>query len=154
LNEFNKILQYYAPIGVRIVQGALEAVRATGKTIQSVKAVVSQDKGTDRLQIVARPYTNRVEKGVGPTTKGPSSEMIKSLTEYARARGFDKPESAAWGLAKKIQKEGDKTHKQGGRIVYSDDVDKFVDSLKKSCKSEAKIKFTNTIKNAFNGTNP
>jgi hypothetical protein len=76
--------------------------------------------------------------------------MIKSLTEYARARGFDKPESAAWGLAKKIQKEGDKTFKQGGRIVYSDDVDKFVDELKKECRKAAKIKFTRTIKNAFN----
>jgi len=150
--EFNQILQKYAPVGVRLVQTALEQVRASGKTIQSVKAEVSESNTVDRLQILARPYTNRIEQGVGPTKKGPSSEMIKNLTEYAQARGFSKPESAAWGLAKKIQKEGDRTHKQGGRIVYSDDVDKFVDELTNECKKVAKVKFTRTIKNAFNGS--
>lgn len=151
MNEINAILTQYAPIGVRVVQQALQEVNATGKTIQSVKALVSKEKEVDRLQILARPYTNRIEQGIGPTTKGPSSEMIKSLTEYARARGMDKPESAAWGIAKKIQKEGDRTHKRGGRVVYSDDVDRFTEELKIACKKQAKIKFTSKIKNAFNG---
>jgi len=151
--EFNLILQKYAPVGVRLVQTALEQVRASGKTIQSVKAEVIESNTVDRLQIFARPYTNRIEQGIGPTKKGPSSEMIKSLTEYAQARGFAKPESAAWGLAKKIQKEGDRTHKQGGRVVYSDDVDKFVSELKNECRKVAKVKFTSTIKNSFNGVN-
>lgn len=143
--------QKYGTVAVRIVQTALEQVRASGKTIQSVTAIISEDKGVDRFQIVARPYTNRIEKGIGPTTKGPSREMIKNLTEYAQARGMDKPESAAWGLAKKIQKEGDRTFKRGGRVVYSDDVDKLVDEMTKEIKKEVRIKFTRTIKNSFNG---
>lgn len=147
------VFQKYAPIGVRIVQNALEQVRASGKTIQSVKAIVSEEKGVDRFQIVARPYTNRIEKGIGPTKKGPSREMIKSLEEYARARGMDNPESAAWGLAKTIQKEGDKTFQRGGRIVYSDDVDKLVSEMTSEIKKEVKIKFTRTIKNSFDGAN-
>lgn len=143
--------QKYGTVAVRIVQTALEQVRASGKTIQSVKAIISEDKGVDRFMIVARPYTNRIEKGIGPTTKGPSREMIKNLTEYAQARGMDKPESAAWGLAKKIQKEGDRTFKRGGRVVYSDDVDKLVDEMTNEIKKEVRIKFTRTIKNSFNG---
>ena len=143
--------QKYGTVAVRIVQTALEQVRASGKTIQSVKAIISEDKGVDRFQIVARPYTNRIEQGIGPTTKGPSREMIKSLTEYAQARGMDKPESAAWGLAKKIQKEGDRTFKKGGRIVYSDDVDKLVKEMTNDIKKEVRIKFTRTIKNSFDG---
>jgi hypothetical protein len=143
--------QKYGTVAVRIVQTALEQVRASGKTIQSVKAIISEDKGVDRFQIVARPYTNRIEQGIGPTTKGPSREMIKNLTEYAQARGMDKPESAAWGLAKKIQKEGDRTFKKGGRIVYSDDVDKLVKEMTNDIKKEVRIKFTRTIKNSFDG---
>jgi hypothetical protein len=143
--------QKYGTVAVRIVQTALEQVRASGKTIQSVKAIISEDKGVDRFQIVARPYTNRIEQGIGPTTKGPSREMIKSLTEYAQARGMDKPESAAWGLAKKIQKEGDRTFKKGGRIVYSDDVDKLVKEMTNDIKKEVRIKYTRTIKNSFDG---
>jgi len=143
--------QKYGTVAVRIVQTALEQVRASGKTIQSVKTIISEDKGVDRFQIVARPYTNRIEQGIGPTTKGPSREMIKSLTEYAQARGMDKPESAAWGLAKKIQKEGDRTFKKGGRIVYSDDVDKLVKEMTNDIKKEVRIKFTRTIKNSFDG---
>lgn len=144
------ILKAYAPIGVDVVKKALEEVRATGKTINSVKAEVSKNGSVDRLQILARPYTNRIEKGIGPTTKGPSAEMIASLTEYARARGMDKPESAAWALAKKIQKEGDKTHKRGGRIVYSDDIDKFTKEVIGKVKNNWKVIFTSTIKNGFN----
>lgn len=146
----NEILQAYAPIGVDVVKKALEEVRASGKTIESVRSEVSQKDKVDRLQILARPYTNRIEKGIGPTTKGPSSEMIQNLTEYARARGMDDPKKAAWAIAKKIQKEGDKTHKRGGRIVYSDDVDKFVKEVTGKVKSNWKVLFTSTIKNAFN----
>lgn len=146
----NEILQAYAPIGVDVVKKALEEVRASGKTINSVIAEVSRKDTVDRLQILARPYTNRIEKGIGPTTKGPSSEMIQNLTEYARARGMENPERAAWALAKKIQKEGDKTHKAGGRIVYSDDVDKFVKEVTGKIKSNWKVIFTSTIKNGFN----
>lgn len=143
-------MQVYAPIGVEVVKKALEEVRATGKTINSVKAEVSRNNNVDRLQILARPYTNRIEKGVGPTKKGPSREMVENLTEYARARGMDKAEEAAWAMISIIKKEGDKTYRRGGRIVYSDDVDKYAKELTGKIKNNWKVIFTSTIKNGFN----
>lgn len=144
-----KILQAYAEIGVRKIQQTLESVRATGKTINSVKAEVTEKGDVSRLVIKARPYTSAIETGVSPTDKGPSREMIESLTEYARVRGMDKPESAAWAIAKKIQEKGDKTHRRGGRDVYSSEVIRLADEIKKEIRKEYKIKFTSLIKNSF-----
>lgn len=144
-----KILQAYAEIGVRKIQQALESVRATGKTINSVKAEVTEKGDVSRLVIKARPFTSAIETGVSPTDNGVSREMIESLTEYARARGMDKPESAAWAIAKAIQKDGDKTYRSGGRDVYSSEVIRLADEIKKEIRKEYKIKFTSLIKNSF-----
>jgi len=144
-----KILEAYAQIGVTKIKQALEQVRATGKTINSVQAEVTEKNEVSRLVIKARPYTSAIETGIKPTTKGPSSEMIDNLTDYARARGMDKPESAAWAIAKTIQKEGDKTFKRGGRDVYSSEVLRLADEIKKEIRKDYKIKFTNLIKNTW-----
>ncbi len=128
-------------------------MRATGKTINSVKAEVSEKNNVSRLVIKARPFTSAIETGVSPTSKGVSKDMIDSLAEYARARGMDKPESAAWAIANTIQKEGDKTFKRGGRNVYSSEVLKLADEIKKEIRKDYKIKFTSLIKNTFNVAN-
>jgi len=144
-----KILEAYAQIGVTKIKQSLEQVRATGKTINSVKAEVTEKNDVSRLVIKARPFTSAIETGVSPTSKGVSPEMIESLTEYARARGMEKPESAAWAIAKTIQKEGDKTYKRGGRDVYSSEVIRLADEIKKAILKDYKIKFTSLIKNTF-----
>lgn len=144
-----EILEAYGKIGVARVKQLLEIVMATGKTINSVKYEVTNTGTMDRLQIKARPFTSAIETGVSPTTKGPSKEMIDSLTEYAQARGMDKPKSAAWAIAKTIQKEGDKTYRQGGRDVYSSGVDELVKEIKGAIRKEFKIKATSLIKNTF-----
>ncbi len=146
-----KILEAYAVIGVAKVKQALEQVSATGKTINSVKAEVTEKNDVSRLVIKARPFTSAIETGVSPTSKGVSKDMIDSLKEYARARGMD--ESAEWAIAKTIQKEGDKTFKRGGRDVYSSEVLKLADDIKKEIRKDYKIKFTSLIKNTFNGAN-
>jgi len=149
LKTVSEILNAYGQIGVTRVKQLLEQVRATGKTINSVKYEVTKTATMDRLVIKARPFTSAIETGVSPTTKGVHPDMIASLTEYAQARGIGNPKSAAWAIAKTIQKEGDKTYKRGGRDVYSSGVIELVDEIKKSIRKEFKIKATSLIKNTF-----
>jgi len=123
-------LEAYGPIGVQVLQDAISGLDASGKTAQSIRYEVVSTERTDTLYLIGRQYFSLLEKGIRPSGKNPPPEMIAQLTEYAKARGMSDPESAAWGIAKKILKEGDKTFNQGGRIVYSDDLDKFVQELK------------------------
>jgi hypothetical protein len=148
-----EILEAYGKIGVQRIKQALEQVRATGKTINSVKYETSENNGVARLVIKARPYTSAIETGVKPVSAGSKPgippEMIANLTEYAQARGMEKPESAAWGIAKKIKQVGDKTYRMGGRTIYSDDVINLVNEIKKEAKKEYSIRFTTFIKNTW-----
>lgn len=127
--DIAKTLDAYGPIGVEVLREAIAGIEASGRTAQSIRYEVTSTETLDRLTIYGRAYFQLIEKGIKPSNKNPSPEMIQFLTDYARARGMDKPESAAWGIAKKILKEGDKTYNQGGRIVYSADLDKFVQEL-------------------------
>lgn len=122
-------LEAYGPIGVEVLREAIASIEASGRTAQSIRYEVTSTDKVDRLTFYGRAYFQLIEKGIKPSGKNPSPDMIRFLTDYARARGMDNPESAAWGIAKKILKEGDKTYQQGGRIVYSDDMDKFVKEL-------------------------
>lgn len=144
-----EILNAYGQIGVTRVKQLLETVRATGKTINSVKYEVTNSGTTSKLVIKARPFTSAIETGIRPTTKGVSKEMIDNLTEYAQARGMDNPKSAAWAIAKTIQRDGDKTYKKGGRDVYSSGVIELSEEIKKAVKKEYRIKMTSFIKNTF-----
>ncbi len=144
-----QILDAYGKIGVERIKQALEQVRATGKTINSVKYETSETNGVSRLIIKARPFTAAIETGVRPSTKGIPPDMITSLTEYAQARGMEKPKSAAWAMAKTIKKKGDKTFRSGGREVYSDDVIKLSNEIKKEVGKEFRIRMTSFIKNTF-----
>lgn len=143
------ILKAFGPIGVQAYKNDLERVRATGKTIDSVRFETKSENGVDSITFLARQWTSKLEEGIGPTTKGPSREMIESLTEYATARGMENPKKAAWALAKVIQAKGDKTHRQGGRIVYSDTTEKLVKDMKKEVTKNFTTKFMQTIKGAF-----
>lgn len=143
------ILKAYGPLGVDLLKQALQTVSATGKTVNSVRFEYKKEGTVDRLTFYAREFTKALETGIGPTTKGPSREMIESLTEYARARGMDKPESAAWAVAKVIQKEGDRTKKRGGRVVYSDVVNQLITDMKKELSKNFRLNFTQAIKGSF-----
>ena len=122
-------LEAYGPIGVDVLREAIQGIEASGRTAESIRYEVTSTEKVDKLTFYGRAYFQLIEKGIKPSGKNPSPEMIKFMTEYAKARGMDNPEKAAWGIAKKILKEGDKTYQQGGRIVYSDDLDKFVQEL-------------------------
>lgn len=144
-----QILQVYASIGEQVMKDALDQVSATNKTVMSVRSEVISSETKDSLKIYARKYVELLEKGRGPTSKNPSPEMIQLLTEYAQARGMEKPESAAWAMAKKMNKEGDRTFRRGGRIVYSAELNKFVEELKAECTKVFKGSFLREVKNTW-----
>lgn len=133
-------LKTYGQIGVEVLKQAIAPHDASGKTRASIRFVVDEQEGT--LSFLARQFTELLEKGIKPSTKKPSKEMIESMTEYARARGFKDPEKAAWAISVKQLKEGDKTHKAGGRVVYSDVMDTFANDLKEALKKD----FSKTIR--------
>lgn len=124
------VLEAYGPIGVQVLQDAIAGIEASGKTAESIRYEVTSTETKDSLTIYGRKYFDLIEKGIRPSGKNPPPEMIQMLTKYAKARGMKDPEKAAWGIAKTILKEGDKTYREGGRIVYSDDLSKFVEELK------------------------
>jgi hypothetical protein len=151
--NIEEILQVYGSIGEQVLKDALDKVSATHKTIQSIRSEVVSTETKDILRFIGREYIQLLEIGRKPTTKGPSPEMIEMLTDYARARGFDKPESAAWAIAKTINKEGDRTFRMGGRDVYSSELNKFVEELKKECSKSFAGFYLSSVKNTFNGAN-
>lgn len=123
--SLQSVLQTYGQIGVKLLRQAVAPLDATKKTFNSIR-FGSDAKG---LKFFAREYFSLLEKGRRPTSKNPSPEMIANLTEYAQARGMENPKSAAWAIAKKINKDGDKTFNSGGRVVYSDDMKTFTKEL-------------------------
>lgn len=119
-------LKTYGQIGVDVLRQAVQPYDATGKTRLSIRFESTKQK----LVFFARNFFQLLEKGISPSNKKPSKEMIDSMTEYAKARGFSNPEKAAWAISVKQLKEGDRTHKAGGRIVYSDVMDTFKEDFK------------------------
>ena len=146
-----QILDGYGKIGVERAKQLLEASRATGKTINSVKYEVTNSDNKERLIIKARPFTSALETGIKPVSAGSKPgippEMIENLTEYAKARGMDKPESAAWGIAKTIKKVGDKTYRIGGKDVYSSAMQDLAKDITKSITNEFIREATQIIRN-------
>lgn len=145
------ILKAYGPIGVDVLKNSIQQIEASGKTAQSLRFETEGNETMDRLMLIGRAYFELIEKGIRPSGKNPSPDMIKFLTDYAKARGMDKPESAAWGIAKTILKEGDQTYRSGGRLVYSPDLIKFVEQLKETIKKEFVNGYLTQVKGAFKG---
>jgi len=151
--NITQILQVYASIGEQVLRDALDKVSATHKTINSIRSEVTSTATEDRLQFIGRKYIEALETGRKPTSKGPSPEMIELLTEYAQARGMDNPKSAAWAIAKTINRDGDKTFRIGGRDVYSSELNKFVEELKGEISKTFAGFYLKEIKQAYGGSN-
>ena len=140
-------LKTYGQIGVDVLRQAIAPIDATGKTQNSIRYVVIEEE--DRLIFLARNYFHLLEKGRRPTSKNPSPAMIENLTEYAKARGMENPKSAAWAIAKTINKEGDKTFRKGGRVLYSDVMDTFTKDLREALAKDFGLTMKKELKAAF-----
>lgn len=139
-------LTTYGQIGVDTLRDAVAPHDATGKTRESIRFVV---EGGERLMFIAREFFQLLEKGIRPSSKKPSKEMIDMMTEYARARGFDNPEKAAWAISINQLKEGDTTFKKGGRVVYSDVMATFTKELGEELAKDHGMTLSRQFKEAF-----
>lgn len=118
-------LQTYGEIGVDVLRDAVAPHDATGATISSIRFTVDDNT----LTFYAREFFKLLEKGIRPSIKKPSREMIEMMTAYARARGFTDPEKAAWAISINQLAKGDTTFRKGGRVVYSDVMETFTKEL-------------------------
>lgn len=147
--NIKEVLEVYGSIGAQLLKDAIDQVSATHRTVESIRYEVTSTDTADRLQLIGRAYIELIEKGRGPTDKGPSSDMIELLTEYAQARGMENPKSAAWAIAKTINKEGDRTFRMGGRDVYSSELANFVEELKQEISKTFVGNYLSEIKHTF-----
>jgi hypothetical protein len=88
--------------------------KVTGKTARSIGYNVTTTRDTATLQVTAKKYYRVVETGRRPTPdKKPSRAMIENISEWLRVLG--KEEGLAWAIATKINQEGTRLWKAGGR---------------------------------------
>lgn len=148
--SLESVFKTYGQIGVQVLKQAVAPHDATGKTQASIRYVA--DMQSEQLIFLGRAFFQLLEKGVSPSKKPnvkPSKEMIEFMTEYAKARGMEDPKKAAWAISVNQLKKGDKTFRQGGRIVYSDVMDTFVQDFKQALAKDFGKKMVTDIKNAF-----
>ena len=149
------ILNDYGALGVKALKDDVSKVSATHKTERSIRYEVEGNESVDRLIIYARAYFSAIETGRGPRKSTQYQEYDKSLLEYMEARGLvsgltqKQKESKAKSLAWYINKHGDKTYREGGRIVYSKTMDKLVKELTEAIKKDFKDFYVREIRNAF-----
>lgn len=143
---------------VQAVKGDLQALSATGKTVRSVRYQVSSPSPSiDRLVIYARAFTQVLESGRGPRKSSQESNFQDNMDEWVNIRFPSLPDKKKKQLAKylrwKINKQGDKTHRQGGKQVYSQTLIKAAEAIRAAVTKDFKIKFSNFVKNAAHGNN-
>jgi hypothetical protein len=78
---------------------------ATGKTSESIKSIITEEGTNIIFKIIAREFTNLLEKGRPSTGVGvnPSKEFVDKIQEWIDAKGLDLP---AYAVAKKIHDKG------------------------------------------------
>lgn len=148
-------LHNYGVLGSELLKAAIQPLSATGKTVRSIGFSVSSGSDTDTLVIFGREFIATLETGRGPRKSGQKGDFEDNMIEYMQARGIGsdlsdkKRKQLARFLTWKINKEGDKTFKAGGRQVYSNDLDKFVDQLREALVMDFKLTFRNNLKDAL-----
>lgn len=149
-----EVLTYYAQVGVDLIKSLVPKV--TGKTAQSVRAEVKPN----RLIIYGRQFFRALETGRSPRVSSKKGEFKDNLEDWLRAKGFPTKKSktgvvyyqlgnqwfTAKSLAWKINKEGDKTFRQGGREVYFLQLEKFVQELTREVAKAKAKEFLKKIK--------
>ena len=151
-----ELLDKYGKIAVALLQSLVP--KATGKTANSIRYEVYPE----RLVVFGRAYFQTLETGRGPRKDSSYGGFDKSLLEWMAARGIGagltdkKKQQLARFLSYKINKEGDKTFKAGGKDVYSVAVAKFIEELKKEVikmkTKEYTAKMVAQLKTSVNGT--
>lgn len=136
------VLTRYGIIGVQALKQDVQKVSATGGTAESIRFEVEQNGFTTTLYILARAFFSTLETGRGPRRSDQEGNFKDNMWEYMQARGIgaDLPEKKRRQLARflvlKINREGDNTFKQGGRIVYSPTLTKLINEIRAAVKKD------------------
>lgn len=148
-------LNNYGILGAELLKAAIQPLSATGKTVRSIGYSVTSKNDNDTLVIFGREFIATLESGRGPRKSGQQGNFLGNMLEYMAARGIGsdlsdkKKKQLARFLTWKINKEGDKTFKQGGRQVYSNDLNKFIDQLHAALVKDFHVTFRNNLKQAL-----
>jgi hypothetical protein len=152
-------LAKYGLIGVMALRKDVEKVSASGKTAESIRFEIEiEDNGNMRFKLLGRKYFSTLETGRGPRRSSQYGEFDLNMLEYMKARGIGadlsekKRNQLARVLAYKINKEGDSVFKQGGRVVYSETLTKFISELKRAITQDFKKIAINLVVSKANGT--
>jgi|GEM_PF-4594089 len=151
-----RVLNEYGELGVTMLEQSVARLDATGKTKKSIGyQLLYKDQKKATLILYGREFFETLETGRGPRKSSTYGGFDNSMLEYMQARGIGsdlsdkKRKQLARFLTLKINREGDKTFKAGGRVVYSDKLDKFVDELTKAVSDQLVKNYTTTIYNAL-----
>lgn len=159
MEKITNTLNNYGILGVELLKASVRSISATGKTERSISYKVKSDNDSDTLTIYAREYFSTIETGRGPRKSAQESGFLDGMLEYMRAKGIGndldekKKKNLARFLVLKINKEGDSTYKKGGRQVYSNDLEKYVEALKGAVVKDFRLTFRSTITDALHGNN-
>lgn len=140
MTDYKEILSAYGEAFVTLLKQAVQPYSATGKTADSIQFVASED----RLVILGRPYFKALETGRGPRKSTEQGDFLDNMLDFMRAKGIGselsdkKKRQLARFLTLKINREGDKLFKKGGREVYSQLLPKFTEELQKALTEQFK----------------
>ena len=146
--KLETILNEYGQKAVSLLKEKIAPYRATGKTEDSLRYEVTGDASGYRLIVYGRKFFKAIETGRGERKSSDYSGFDQALYDWMRAKGFRSRTSktgnvyyqigdqwySAKSLAWKINKEGDKTYRSGGRQVYSDALNELISELKENIK--------------------
>ena len=140
------LFEIYGQKAVDLIKSRVPVV--SGKTRDSVNYEVTRDETSIKLVVKGRGYFKSVETGRGPTQGSSYQGFDKRLEEWLDAKGFQTKVSkkgikyykvgdgegkwlTAKGLSIIINKQGDKKHNNGPVDVYSSELDRLVEELKR-----------------------
>lgn len=137
------LFEIYGQKAVDLIKSKVPVV--SGKTRDSVNYEVTRSETSIKLVVKGRPFFKAVETGRKPTDGSSYQGFDKRLEEWMDAKGFPTKVSkkgikyyklgekwmTAKGLSIVINKQGDKKHNEGGKDVYSSDLERLVEELKR-----------------------
>jgi hypothetical protein len=156
MTNLEATLNQFGIIGVKAIQTVLRPESATGATVKSIRYEVKLKDTVYSLTIFGRKFIQGIETGRGPRKSSQYGEFDKSLLAWMRARGIGadltakKKEQLAKFLAYKINKEGDETHKKGGRVVFTPTIEKLEKEITDKITEDFIQASITRIKNGFN----
>lgn len=154
--SIQSVLNDWGVIGTLVLKDAIRPLTGTGKTEDSIGYTVKSNAKGDTLILFAREYFSTLETGRGPRQSSQQSGFKDEMLAYMKARGIGadldekKREQLARFFTYKINKEGDATYKKGGRKVYSDQLQKYIEELKQALKKDFVLSYRASIKANFN----